>query len=238
MPYILTPLIQESFEPMWNEGQIYEKKNIYKIGKPSQPPVNYDQHNFKPHSMTHIETPAHTEVDGQLMSHYLKNHQNYFYGPTTVLKIKNSQFLKTKDNTYHWSLTSAELQEKISSFSDKIHSKILIAPDVYEVDQFGFHAQNYVFTLSAAAAHMLIEREGFHLFGTSWKSLDYNPERPERPIHDIIFKKAIAMENLDLLNVPEGNYFMCNYPIPVMDASEGVVAPILFTKDEIFNSNI
>mgnify|MGYP003691913173 CR=1 FL=1 len=238
MPYVLSPIIKETLEPMWGEGQIYEKINIFKINEKMLPPVNYDQHNFKPHSMTHIETPAHTEINGRNLGYYLKNHQSFFFGPTTVLKLDGDNFKEIGNNLFHWQISKDELSNKISNYKNKIHGKILIAPSIYQIDKFGFHSNNYAFSLSEDAANMIIEVENFHLLGTSWKSLDYNPGRPERPIHKTIFKKALTMENLDLLNVPEGNYFMCNYPIPVEKSSEALVAPILFTKDEIFNTSI
>jgi hypothetical protein len=44
-------------------------------------------------------------------------------------------------------------------------------------------------TLSQEAADYLISLDGFHLYGISWKSSDFNPGRPERPIHNTLFKK-------------------------------------------------
>ncbi len=104
--------------------------------------------------------------------------------------------------------------------------KILISTKDYPQNANGFHEPKYVITLTQEAA------ENFNLYGTSWKSSDYNPEKVERPIHNTLFKNGITLENLDLRSVPEGVYFMSAIPLPLVGASESPVAPVLFTKDE------
>ena len=118
-----------------------------------------------------------------------------------------------------------------------IPPKILISTEYYPLNQQNYHDPNYVLTLSQDAADFLVEQNGFNLYGTSWKSSDYNPGSPNRPIHNTIFKKAVILENLNLKNVPSGIYFMCAFPIPLENASESPVVPVLFNMNEI-NINI
>jgi arylformamidase len=79
----------------------------------------------------------------------------------------------------------------------------------------------------------LISKEGFKLFGTSWKSSDYAPGSLDRPIHKTLFKKAIILENLKLDHVPEGIYFMNAFPLPLKGSSEAPVVPVLYRKEEL-----
>lgn len=53
MPYVLSPIINENSPGMWYEGYAYEKKNIYSLKSGKMPPVNYDEHTIRPHSLTH-----------------------------------------------------------------------------------------------------------------------------------------------------------------------------------------
>lgn len=233
MPYFLSPNISESILPMWNEGAVYQKENIYKITEGGLPPVNYDKHSIKPHSLTHIETPAHTSNGEKRLEHYLTNHKDYFYGPTSVLKI-NSDIFKTKESDI-WEVSLEEIQTAIESHKGLLHNKVLISPSFYVRCNNQFQLGSQVFTLSEEAASFLCKKSRLHLFGTSWKSTDYNPGERSRPIHNIIFRQGIILENLDLLNVPAGNYFMTCLPLPLTGASESPVAPILFSKNEISN---
>lgn len=88
-------------------------------------------------------------------------------------------------------------------------SKLLLTTEFYPVNDFGYDHPNYVLTLSQEAADFLISYEGFNLYGTSWKSSDFNPGKAERPIHDTLFKQALILENLDLKDVPEGEFYFC-----------------------------
>lgn len=234
MPYFLSQNISEDLQPMWGEGPIYKKNQIYSISDNKLPPVNYDSHCFKPHSLTHLETPAHTEANGRRLDYFLQNHSEYFYGPCTVLKVKKLK--NSKENI--WRLTSEELKDSILSFSDTVHKKILISPEVYPIDTNGFHEEKSVFVLDLEAAKLLVNTYKMHLFGTSWKSADYQPGKMERPIHNELFKGGLIMENLNLLNVPPGNYFLSAMPIQTINSSETLVSPILFTKDEISNISL
>jgi kynurenine formamidase len=238
MPYVLSPRIIHGSSGMWMEGPAYEKRIIYSISSGKLPPVNYDEHILRPHSLTHFETPAHTHASGKRLDSFYNN-LNYFFGSTLVIKLQGNKYESKGNGIYHWIISRKEVEDKVS-IHKKIPNKILISTDFYPLNNDGYHDPSYVFTLSKEAAEYLISLKEFHIYGTSWKSSDYNPGKPERPIHHILFEKAGILENLDLKNVPEGIYFMSAFPLPLGEASESPVVPVLFTKEElaIYISNL
>lgn len=234
MPYILSPQIVSNSPGMWFEGDAYEKKNIYSIREGQLPPVNYDEHIFRSHSLTHLETPAHTLANGQKLGLYYSKHINMFYGRTIVIRLPGNKYNHISGDIFHWVISLAELKVKIDSLRlTSFPEKILITTEMYPQNSFGYHDPNYVLTLSQEAADYFVSHKEFHLYGTSWKSSDFNPGKSDRPIHNTIFKKALILENLNLKNVPEGIYFMSAFPLPISDASESPVVPILFEKEEL-----
>lgn len=233
MPHILSPKIIHGSSAMWMEGPAYEKKMIYSIASGKLPPVNYDEHTLRPHSLTHFETPAHTIAGGKRLDSFYKDLNNFF-GQTLVIKLQGNKYESKGNGVYHWVISKEEIEEKVKA-QKAVPIKILISTDFYPLNSHGYHDPNYVLTLSQEAADYLISLDGFHLYGTSWKSSDFNPGRPERPIHNTLFKKAGILENLDLKNVPEGIYFIAAFPLPLGEASESPVVPVLFTKEELAN---
>jgi arylformamidase len=233
MPYVLSPRINHGSSAMWMEGPAYEKRIIYSISSGKLPPVNYDEHILRPHSLTHFETPAHTNADGKRLDSFYKD-LNYFFGSTLVIKLQGNKYESKGNGIYHWIISRQEIEDKVS-IQKTIPNKILISTDFYPLNNDGYHDPNYVLTLSQEAADYLISLKEFHLYGTSWKSSDYNSGRTERPIHNTLFKKAGILENLDLKNVPEGIYFIAAFPLPLEEASESPVVPVLFTKEELAN---
>lgn len=233
MPHILSPRIIKSSPGMWYEGDAYERRKIYSIEDGKMPPVNYDEHIFRPHSLTHFETPAHTIPNGKRVEFFYNDLKN-FYGKTLVLKLPGYKYEMKNNGIFHWIITCEELKEQIEKMGlNQVPGKILISTEFYPVNGQGYHDPNYVLTLSQDAADYLVSIESFHLYGTSWKSSDFNPGKPERPIHNTLFKKAGILENLDLKNVSEGIYFMTAFPLPIEDASEAPVVPALFSKEEL-----
>ena len=236
MPYILSPEITLDSPGMWREGVAYEKKSIYSIESGKMPPVNYDEHIFRSHSLTHLETPAHTMKNGKRLDSFYRENLGYFFGKTLVIKLTGNKYKSVGNNIFHWIINADEIKGRVEDLGiDSLPGKILIATDEYPVNAQGYHDPDYVLTLSQEAADFLISNENFNLYGTSWKSSDYNPGRSERPIHNTLFKKALILENLNLKIVPEGIYFMTAFPLPLKDASESPVVPVLFTKDEVLN---
>lgn len=232
MPFILSPLINLNDPGMWGEGPSYQRKNIFSIESGKLPPVNYDEHILRPHSLTHIETAAHTQKHGHTVDYYFKNHLNYFYGSTLVVKLTGDKYKSLGDDIFHWEISEDEIRLALKKY-ESIPSKILISTEKYYQNPEGYHDPKYVLTLSQAAADYLTALPGFHLYGTSWKSSDYNPGSSARPIHNTLFKNGIVLENLDLKNVPAGEFFMTAFPMPLVGASESMVVPVLFTKDEV-----
>lgn len=236
MAYLLSPLIKIKSPGMWFEGDGYEKKSIYSIEDGKLPPVNYDEHIFRPHSLTHMETAAHTQKDGQRIGHYYQNNMSMFYGSTLVLKLKGNHYKNLGQGVYHWVITLEQILERLHDLKLPLKSKVLITSEDCPINPEGYHNPNYVLTLSEEAAQYLVKQDEFHLYGTSWKSSDYKPGSPDRPIHNILFQKAVILENLKLQDVPEGLYFMSAFPLPLADASEAPVVPVLFSKEEIMSS--
>lgn len=228
MPYILSPLITERSQGMWFEGNAYAKNNNYSIQDVKLPPVNYDQHLINSHSLTHIEAPKHVDNNGKTVDEYFLG--NYFYGKCVVVRLKGNHYKEVGEGIYHWEVSLKELQ---SALNDKVPKKLLLTTDEYKKNNDGFHDPNFVLTLSQEASDWLVESSEFNLYGTSWKSSDFLPGSSERPIHKTLFKQAIILENLDLENVPEGEYLLNCYPIRIKGASESPVTPVLFTKEEL-----
>ena len=236
MPYVLSPLISEGSPGMWNEGSAYLKKSIYSIKSGKLPPVNYDEHTIRSHSMTHIETPAHTMKDGRKLDSYFNLNKHHFYGKTLVLKLVGNKYVDVGKGIFHWVISLSDIKNRLDSLGvTNLGPKVLISSLFCPLNKEGFHDPNYVLTLSQEAADFLISSPSFDLYGTSWKSSDFNPGSFERPIHNTIFKKALILENLNLKDVPEGIYFMTAFPLPFKDASESPVVPVLFTQEELSN---
>jgi arylformamidase len=238
MPYVLSPIIKVGSSAMWLEGAAYEKKNIYSIVEGKLPPVNYDEHLLRPHSLTHVETNKHTQKDGDGIDVKYQENLSYFYGSAIVIRLRgnNYKLVDESKNIYHWEVAVTEITDSLKRIQNiKLNDieKILLTTDNYFENQEGFHDPNYVLTLSQEASDFLVGLPKFNLYGTSWKSSDYKPGSSERPIHNTIFKKALIVECLKLKDVPEGTYFLTCFPLPLEGASETPVVPVLFEKNEL-----
>lgn len=242
MPYILSPIIKENFEGMWFEGPPFKKESIYDIHStdPKSPPVNYSAYTLKPHSLPHIESPAHTQEDGKSIETYFqKKELHHFWGKTLVVKLNGNHFRPHKSSIgiNIWEVSLEELKSAIleASGSEFIPDRILLTLKEIPLNHHGLHDPDFVLILSQAAADYLLSNKNFCLYGTSWKSSDFNPGSKERPIHNTLFKSAVIMECLDLKDVPEGHYFLNAFPLPLEGASESPVCPVLYTREEILN---
>jgi arylformamidase len=234
MPYILSPIISLNTEALWGEGPPYTKQEIYKIEENKLPPVNYSSYTIKPHSLTHVESSKHTHSSGETIDSTYKN-PNYYFGKVVVLKLKGDLYklINKELSIFHWEVTTEQIQQELKRLNITQFNKIIITTENTLINKDGFHNPNYVLTLSQSAADYLISIPNFNLYGTSWKSSDYSPNSKERPIHKTLFKKAIILECLKLDHVPEGEYFLVAFPLPLEGASESPVVPVLFSKNEI-----
>ncbi len=239
MPYILSPVIKESFEGMWFEGSPYKKELIYDINStdPKSPPVNYSAYTLKPHSLPHVETAAHTQKNGKTMDFYFKEKvYNHFYGKTVVIKLKGNNFKahETIDGVQIWKIAKEEILNSLNDITGttKVPERLIITLEDIPQNDLGLHNPNFVLILSQEAADFLADGN-IKLYGTSWKSSDFMPGSKERPIHNTLFRSALIMECLDLKDVPAGVYFMNAFPVPLEGSSESPVCPILYTKEEI-----
>jgi arylformamidase len=227
MIYVIGNKVRLSSKGMWNEGNSYEKENIYSIIENKLPPVNYDLHKIKPHSLTHAESGKHTSNHGKTLDMLIDSNPEYFYGLCSVLKFQND-YKQIGENLYLKEITHEEIAGKISEVCGQtIPPKILITTSDYPIDENGYHAENYVLVLSEGAADYLCSLPDFHLFGTTWKSTDYQPGKLQRPIHTKIFSRGIVFELLNLNDVPEGKYIFSGMPLYLEDSSESPVTPIL-----------
>ena len=239
MPYIISPIIRESFKGMWGEGSPYKKNTIYQKDESSResPPVNYSSYTLKPHSLPHIETSAHISNGAPTIEYYFSQERiSHFYGRTVVLRLEGDHFktLETNSPIRIWSITKDQVLNSLQRVTKRksIPKRLIITLKDIPLNNHELHDPNYVLILEQEAAAYLVEN-GIELYGTSWKSSDYNPGGGERPIHNTLFQSALIMECLDLNNVPEGIYFLSAFPIPLEGASESPVCPVLYTYDEI-----
>ncbi|MFK8137688.1 MAG: cyclase family protein [Bdellovibrionales bacterium] len=233
MPYFLSPIINDNFQEMWMEGKPYSKNNIYQISEGAVPPVNYDSHTLKPHSLTHCEAPLHTQKNGASIEEYFKKPEKLF-GKARVLRLEGNGYrpVDVKEGIFHWEVSLKELKNQLN----EVPEKLILTSDHYPIkESTAFHNPNYVLTLSQEAADWLLSSPKFNMYGTSWKSSDYKPGSNERPIHNTLFKQASIFECLDLKIVPDGDYFFVGSPLPIEGASESPASPMLFTKEELTN---
>jgi kynurenine formamidase len=217
-------MISEELEPLWLEKSAYSRENIYSITSESLPPVHYDSHTLNPHSITHIESPKHTQLNGKSIDWYFENSPCHFYGKCEVVKLDGDFYQEKSKGIFHWEVT---LEQLLKALNDKRPQKLLLTSHNYPVNSNGFHNPNYVLTLSLEAADFLTKIDGFNLYGTTWKSSDFNPGSIDRPIHDKLFEKALIMECLNLNHVPCGEYDLTAFPLNIKGASESPVTATL-----------
>jgi arylformamidase len=236
LPYILSPKIHEALPPLWFENSTYERSNIYKIEPNKLPPVNYDRHTIYSHSVTHVEAESHVVADGKTVDYFFSN-PSMLFGPVHVVKLKGNNYkrLNPEKEIFLWEVTKDEIQKALEDTlkGSEFSGKILLTTEFYPQNLFGYHNPDYVLVLSEGAADFLTDFPQFNLYGTSWKSSDFKPGSPERPIHKKILQKAAILECLDLKDVPEGKYFLSALPLRIQGASESPVCPVLFTKEEL-----
>jgi kynurenine formamidase len=221
MPYILSPIISKKTEGLWGEGKPYESSVIYDIKNqtPSSPPIHYEAHHLKPHSLPHFDAPAHILENGQTVDwFYRENQLSGFYGKVLVVRLNGN-------NSPVWAVSKTELKTHVEKLGIKAPKRIIVTTDNPDT----------ILVLSEEAAQWLIESNPeFCLYGTSWKSTDFQPDSKERPIHRLFFGNNVSIfECLNLENVPAGEYYWFAFPLPLEGASESPVCPVLFTKDEV-----
>lgn len=233
MHYVISPPIKLNSKGEWFEGDAYEKESLYQISDNKLPPVNYDKHMLKPHSLTHIETPLHVDENGYAIDYYFENKPNHFFGKCVVLKFSNDSWIEKDNGIKQRIISLLELKEKLKQYNNI--EKVLITIEGIEENSYGYHNPNFVLTLSLEAAQYLVSFENFNLFGTSWKSTDFSPGSTERPIHKEIFKKALILEYINLNKVSEGEYFINCFPLNLQNASESPVTAVLFEEDVVNN---
>jgi kynurenine formamidase len=240
MPYILSPIIEENEDPLWFEGAPYTKENIYRSDKENSPPVQYDKHILKAHSLPHMEAPLHTNLEGASVDHFFhQDKMNSMFGEAILIKLKGNHFKKVSadSNLYLWEVTKDQLEKEIKRvggenyFPEKL--MLTICDEELPQNKKGRHDQNYILILSQEAADYLISFEKFNAYVTSWKSSDFQPGKKDRPVHNTLFKKAAIYECMNFVGIPEGKYFFVGMPLPLKGASESPCCPVLFSSSEL-----
>jgi arylformamidase len=239
MPYFIAPMIVQNQPGLWGEGSAYNRDNIHSLinKKLHAPPVNYDSHTLKPHSISHFDAPLHVLEQGSSIDKYFSPEKlSTFYGKVTLVKLRNNNYKMSKiSGIYHWEVSLDELQTGLleAQGTSEIPEKLLLTTDPYKGPQNDQQDPNFVLTLSIEAAKWLCSSKKFNLYGTSWKSSDFQPGKSDRPIHKILFDNALILECLALNEPPKGVYFIVCPPLPLMGASESPASPLLFSLDEI-----
>lgn len=237
MPHILSGPIHINLPGLWGEGAPYTTSIIYDIASGDLPPVHYQSHTLKPHSIPHIDAPGHITQNAETVDKlFIGERRNSFFGSILVVSLEGSKWRKLEDQNFLWEISKEDLQESVSKLTGKDSSpdKIIITPKNCPVTKDGFHDSSYVFVLSEDAANWLVRNPKFNALGTSWKSSDFKPQSKERPIHKILLKQAVLFEQLRLEGVPEGEYFFSAFPLYLNGATESPVTPVLFSKDELW----
>ena len=236
MPYFLAPEITKDQPGLWSEGNPYASQVIYDIcsGDESTPPVHYEGHTLKPHSICHFDAPGHITSGAGGIDTLYKLRPEIFYGPAFVVVLENPRFTPhtSAPGVKHWRVSLEELETAITKAktSRPIEKLILsfkgITKDFYK-------DSTHAFTLSLDAAQFLKSNSGFNLLATPWKSVDFEPGSRERPIHKLLLPTCGILECLNLEGVPPGEYFLSAAPLPLQGATESPVSPVLFRRDEL-----
>lgn len=234
MPHILCRPIKPEQKGLWGEGPAYEVKEIYRDGK-GGPPVQYDAHILKPHSFCHVESELHVDPNGKALN--TNSDVSAFWGETVVIKIKDPTWETVpgvaEQKIFRVSKNVLLSAIKEATGSENVPARLLMSCDPVPLDEDGYHDSKFGFVLDREAAAFLAAQPQFKLFGTSWKSSDFEPGSRERPVHKSILKNGFIFELLDLAAVAPGTYFMVAMPIPLVGASEAPVCPVLFKPGEI-----
>lgn len=232
MPYVLSPVISRRSEGLWMEGAPYTTEQIYRVDG-AGPPVNYEAHTLKPHSLPHFDAPNHISPDGKTIEWYFEN-QNFssFCGWTFVIRFENLRWKSTDQGGAKF-FAEVSVEELKAALGEVSGVRRLLMSAALPEGVPASEAMSCAFTLSEECAEWLIRESDLKLLGTSWKSTDFQPGSRERPIHKKIFEKALVMECLDLEAVPVGHYYLAAFPIPLQGASEAPVCPVLLTQSDL-----
>ena len=233
MPYQIGHIIHERLPSLWGEKNVFTKTNLHSIEAGKLPPVHYDSFTINSHSVTHIETSAHVNINGETIDQISPEK---FFGPTLVVRLQGNGYTPfSRDSKVSiWQVTKGELESGINSVlkGKPFPGKIILTSEFYPVNVHGYHDPDHVLILTEEAADYLISLKT-NLYGTSWKSSDYQPGSPERPIHKILLRKAAILECLNLKDVPEGIYFLNAFPLKIEGASESPCFPVLYGREEL-----
>ena len=238
MPYIVSPLIHIELPGLWGEGHPYEKETVYDINStdPASPPVHYDAHTLKPHSVTHIDFPGHITSGTETAESYFEGDaRKCFYGKCLVLKLQDIEGEALDNGITRFTVTPEAIKENLLrvTASETLPEKLFITLADCPYTEDGFQDANSVLILNEESAELLMSNPEFNAFGTTWKSSDFMPGSRERPIHKILLRQAVLFECLNLQNVPEGEYFLSGFPLRLDGATESPATVVLYDYREL-----
>lgn len=240
MPYVIGSLISEKDAGFWGEGAPYKKDIIYNIHSTSDrsPPVHYESHTLKPHSICHVDAPGHIVQDGKKIDDYFTQGLIHFFGPAWVIQATDLpwQSVNSPQGEMFVRLISVGwLEAKLDALGAdlaRLERLIVGAPDAPLLGEQ--QDPSFIQVFSPEATEKLAQLPNFKLFGTSSKSTDFQPTSRQRPCHTLLFEHNIAIvECLKLSGVPEGEYWFFGVPLPLTGATESPICPVLFTKEEM-----
>ncbi len=236
MPYVLSPLIRPDAPGLWAEGAPYTVEPVYDLCNPAHPPVRYGAHRLAPHSLPHVDAPSHILEDGaDVGAYFAPDRLANLYGRVLLLKLAAPIWRDAPGGTRHCAVDAAMLRAEIvrATSRDQAPDKLILTVAALPEAANGQHDPAHALTLTEDAADWLLANPGFNAYLTSWKSTDFQPGSRARPIHRRLLPRAAVFECLDLRAVPEGEYFLTAFPLPLAGASESPVCPVLFTFAEL-----
>jgi kynurenine formamidase len=238
MPFILSAPITLDLPGQFGEGAPYQRTTLIDINSNDRtlPPVNYDLHHLKPHSIPHVDAQSHIVSRGSdVESYFSSDRVRSLFGPITVLRIRGERWDSVSEGQQVWRVAKEELIEaqRDLGLGELPPDRLFIAPATIPLNSFSWHAPDAAFVLQRQAAEWLTDNPIFCTFGTSWRTSDFEPGSRERPIHKLLLRQAAIFECLDLGEVPSGRYFLSAFPLRLAGASESPVCPVLFTEAEL-----
>jgi len=178
MPYLIAPPISKDLPGLWAEGSPYQADVIYDICStdPKMPPVHYEQHVIKPHSVCHFDAPGHIVPNGKTIDALIEENPEIFHGPVVVVRMPKPDFQPHPKlpHVSHHEITLSSLRTALNRIGvHRVPDKLFIcfegaSPDFYR-------DPTHALTLSLEAAQWLTASPNFNLFGTIWKSTDFQP---------------------------------------------------------------
>ena len=203
--YDISVALQEPM-PSWPGEQGFAKKE-----KRAHTPVRVTEISMSVHAGTHIDAPYHFLPDGKKISDYPIER---FAGKARVCQIQDEKCITEKE------LRRKNLKH-VEKLLFKTRNSILWNKKSFDKTFVGleFDAVKYLISL------------GISLVGIDYLSIEgygsmYNLIHTNLLMHEILI-----LEGLDLLDVPEGDYYLVCFPLKVAHAEAAPVRAVLMSEE-------